>query len=227
MQRVTQMHRFARIGLVTFARRAALLTMALSVMFATSGAALAATERGAKVYLMRGFMNVFSLGLDELSAKIERRGIRSEVYNHLSWSRLVGEITSEYKSGQTRPIIIIGHSAGGGAVISMVEALGRAGVPVALAITLDIPSHTVAAGRVGNFLNLYVDTGVHTAGREFRGKITNVNLSKQMSVGHITIDKTDAVHNIILRHISQAVSGARRSTARAGVAGGSPQSPER
>ncbi len=66
----------------------------ISIVVAMSGSAVAAPDRGAKVYLLRGFMNVFSLGLDELSAKIEQRGIRSEVYNHTSAARLADEIAS-------------------------------------------------------------------------------------------------------------------------------------
>lgn len=218
MQRV--MTRFeARRGFVTLLRRAGLVALALSVLVAVSGSASAAPERGPKVYLLRGFLNVFSLGLDELSAKIESRGIRAEVYNHTSWSRLAGEIASEYKSGQTRPIVLIGHSAGASAVVSLVEALGHAGVPVALAVSLDNSASTVSGGRVGTFLNLYVTTGALSAGRGFHGRISNVDLGKQMSVGHLTIDKTDAVHNIILRHLAQAVPRAGRSKPAQSVAG--------
>ena len=66
----------ARHGFVTLVRRTILATLALSMLVAASGAATAAPDQGAKVYLLRGFMNVFSLGLDELAAKIEQRGIR-------------------------------------------------------------------------------------------------------------------------------------------------------
>lgn len=221
MQRVTWMHRFEQ-RFVTLLRSAGLLAMALSIfaaMFfvAMSSAALAAPERGAKVYLLRGFLNVFSLGLDELSAKIEKRGIRSEVYNHTSWSRLAGEIAAEYKSGQTRPIVLIGHSAGGTAVVSLVEALGQAGVPVALAVTLDISSMPINGGRVGTFLNLYASTGALSAGRGFHGRLVNKDLGKEPLVGHFTIDKVDAVHELVLRNVSSAVGrpGPRRKPAAA------------
>jgi hypothetical protein len=190
--------------------------MALSIFVVMSSAALAAPERGAKVYLLRGFLNVFSLGLDELSAKIEQRGIRSEVYNHTSWNRLAGEIAGEYKSGQTRPIILIGHSAGGSSVVDLAAALGQAGVPVALAVTLDISSRPVA-GRVGTFLNLYSSTGALTAGPGFHGRLVNTDMGKDPLVGHFTIDKVDAVHAVILRYVSSAVGrpGPRRKPAAA------------
>jgi hypothetical protein len=202
MQRVMQ--RYGH-GPVTLLRRAALLATALLILVAVSGSAFAAPERGPKVYLLRGFLNVFSLGLDELATKIERRGIRAEVYNHTSWRRLVGEIAAEYKSGQTRPIVLIGHSQGGNSLIDLVEGLGHEGVPVALAVTLDIASVPIPSGRVGTFLNLYARTGALTAGPGFRGKLVNMDMGKDPLVGHFSIDKVDAVHNLILRYVASAV----------------------
>jgi hypothetical protein len=202
-------------------RRAGLLMLALLILAAVSAPAFAASERGPKVYLLRGFLNVFSLGLDDLAAKIEKRGIRAEVYNHSSWPRLAGEIASEYKSGQTRPVILIGHSWGALAVVSLVEALGQAGVPVALAVTLDTASQTINGGRVGTFLNLYVATGAMTAGRGFHGKLVNQDLGKSDGqVGHFSIDKVEAVHAMLLRQITSAAGrpGPRRPPAPATAA---------
>jgi pimeloyl-ACP methyl ester carboxylesterase len=204
-------------GLKTIVRSSSIVAVIFTLLAAMSGAALAAPERGPKVYLLRGFMNVFSLGLDELETKLEKRGIRAEVYNHTSWARLANEIAAEYKSGQTRPVILVGHSWGGLAVVNLVEALGAAGVPVALAVALDTTSLTVDRGQVGTFLNLYVGTGTLKAGPGFRGRIINTDLGKSMPVGHFNIDKVDAVHAIVLRHIAQAVgrSGPRRPPATA------------
>lgn len=214
MQRVTFVLRVTT-SLAQRLRNAGLLLLMFALLVAVSGPAAAAPERGPKVYLMRGFMNVFSLGLDDLSRKLDARGIRSEVYNHSSWNRVVGEITQEYKSGKTPKIVIIGHSSGGGAVVSMVEALGQAGVPVALAVTLDIPSAPINGGRVGTFLNLYSGTGALTAGKGFRGRLVNKEISKENpGIGHMTIDKADVIHNMVLRYITSAVGGGapRRQT---------------
>jgi pimeloyl-ACP methyl ester carboxylesterase len=198
------MHRLGALtGFAMWLRRAGLVALALSILVAVSGTASAAPDRGPKVYLLRGFMNVFSLGLDELSAKIEKRGIRSEVYNHTSWRRLVDEIAAEYKSGKTRKVILIGHSLGGTAVIDLAGALGQAGVPVALAVSLDIPSAPVS-GRVDTFLNLYVNTGALSKGPGFKGRLVNNDLGKNPAVGHFSIDKVEAVHALVLRQVFAA-----------------------
>jgi hypothetical protein len=215
-----RMMRHLEQRVVTLLRGASLLAVMLSIVVVMSGSAVAAPDRGPKVYLLRGFMNVFSLGLDELSVKIEQRGIRSEVYNHTSSARLVDEIAGEYKSGKTRPVILIGHSAGAAAVVDLVAALGQAGVPVALAVTLDISSRPVPGGQVGTFLNLYSTTGALSKGAAFRGNLVNMDLGKNPLVGHFTIDKVEEVHAIILRYVASAAGrgGPRRQPASAAQA---------
>lgn len=185
-------------------RTACVLVAMLSLLAGFAASAQATPAPRAKVYLLRGFMNVFSLGLDELAVKIEKRGISAEVYNHTSWARLANEIARDYKAGQVQPVILVGHSWGGLAVVNLVEALGDAGVPVALAVALDTTSLSVDRGRVGTFLNLHVTTGTLKPGPGFRGRLINTDLSKTMPVGHFNIDKLGAVHQIILRHIAQA-----------------------
>jgi len=194
----------AREKFVALVRRTGLATLALAVLIAASTTANAAPDHGAKVYLLRGFMNVFSLGLDELAAKIEKRGIRAEVYNHTSWSRLANEIAADYRSGKVRPVILVGHSLGASAIVDLAGALGNAGVPVALAVSLDAISAPSVNGRVGTFLNLYVNGRTLSKGPNFHGKLVNTDLTKDSSVGHLTIDKVDVVHAMVLRQIMAA-----------------------
>ena len=219
MQRVTMQRMVCRLEQrsMTLLRGAGLVAVMISIVVALSGAAVAAPDHGPKVYLLRGFMNVFSLGLDELSTKIEQRGIRSEVYNHTSSARLADEIAGEYKSGKTRPVILIGHSAGAAAIVDLVATLGQAGVPVALAVTLDISSRPIPGGQVGTFLNLYSTTGALSKGPAFRGNLVNMDLGKNSQVGHFTIDKVDAVHELIMRYVASAAGrgGPRRQPASA------------
>jgi hypothetical protein len=211
---------------VTLARGAGAFAATLCILVAMSAAALAAPERGAKVYLLRGFMNVFSLGLDELSAKIEKRGIRAEVYNHTSAVRLANEIAGEYKSGQTRPVILIGHSAGASAIVDLVPELARLGVPVALAVTLDISSRPVNGGRVGTFLNLYATTGALTKGPGFQGNLVNMDMAKNNpQVGHFSIDKVEQVHALILRYVVSAAGRGAGAPKRQPASATAPEAP--
>jgi hypothetical protein len=52
------------------------------------------------VYLMRGLMNVFSLGMDQLAVLIARHGIEASVYNHAEADAVVSKIGGRYKCGR-------------------------------------------------------------------------------------------------------------------------------
>jgi hypothetical protein len=164
------------------------------------------------VYLFRGFANVFSLGMDSLASDLQRRGIPASVHSHLAWSSLADEAAREYKLGHTRTIIAVGHSMGADAVASFVQRLGDLGISVALAVALDDGrSLTLNSGRVGKFVNLYLSGGVlgggvYTKGPRFSGSLVNINLAKQRpDIGHLNIDKSAAIHRMIIGYVGEAV----------------------
>ena len=108
----------------------------------------------AHVYLLRGVLNVFSLGLDEIAARLQAQGIPVTVANFVSWSSLANEAAAEYRSGRARNIILVGHSSGATALPDMVARLGQLGVPVKLAIGLDSVFRTKLAGNAERYINV-------------------------------------------------------------------------
>src|SRR5579872_6125134 len=52
----------------------------------------AAEASHAHVYLMRGLLNIFSLGMDQLAAEIQSHGISADVYNHTVADSVVAQI---------------------------------------------------------------------------------------------------------------------------------------
>src|ERR1700756_3248652 len=78
----------------------------------------AAAASSTHVYLMRGILNV-SVGLDELAAKLNKRGVPATVYGPMSAGSVASDAISAYKSGKVRNIVLIGHSLGGGTVFSV------------------------------------------------------------------------------------------------------------
>ena len=63
----------------------------------------------------------FSLGMDEIAAKLEKMGIVTTVTSYLDWQALVNQAAAEYKSaGSVGTIILVGHSSGA------IDADGRA-----------------------------------------------------------------------------------------------------
>lgn len=187
-------------------RLAVMTSLVLALSIAASGAQAATTSK-VHVYLIRGGLNVFSLGMDEMAAKLQRLGIYATVNNHLLWPMLAEEAAAEYKSGRVRTIILVGHSWGAGAVTSMSARLGELGVPVRLVIGLDPSSHSTASGHVGRYINYYIASGIGEPvdrTRQFHGSLQNVDVSK-LGVGHFDIDKNQEIQERVIREICAAI----------------------
>jgi Thioesterase domain len=160
------------------------------------------------VYLMRGLLNIFSLGMDQLAAQIARNGIDASVYNHSVEESVVGTIVQKYRGGDHGPYILVGHSLGADAVMLMAQQLDAQGVPVALVVPFDGTESYAAPANVSCVVNLtqrkyaYVQPG---AG--FRGKLSNVDVSSDTSIDHVTIDKSPRLQALALKEIMQAARG--------------------
>ena len=85
-----------------------------------------------KVYLLRGFLNVFSLGMDDLAAKLQADGISATVINHAEADLVASRIVTNYNGGDRGPIVLIGHSLGADAVVEVANGLARYNIQVAL-----------------------------------------------------------------------------------------------
>jgi hypothetical protein len=172
----------------------------------------------AHVYLLRGVLNIFSLGLDDVAAKLRAQGIPVTVANYASWSSLAEEAAAEYKSGKLKTIILVGHSSGATALPGMVAKLDQLGAPVKLAIGLDSVFRTSLSGRVGRYINFYIASGSGTRvekTRQFRGALENINVQDVPGVGHISIDKNRIMQEKVINAIDAVVF--RRSVPASGA----------
>jgi hypothetical protein len=73
---------------------AVMTTALISVGSCFSAVSQAAAASGAQVYLMRGFMNVFSLGMDGLAAELRGVGISATVGSYAGWQEMAREIAA-------------------------------------------------------------------------------------------------------------------------------------
>jgi len=164
----------------------------------------------AHVYLLRGVLNIFSLGLDDIAAKLRAQGIPVTVANFASWSSLADEAAAGYKSGKIKTIILVGHSSGATALPDMVAKLDQLGAPVTLAIGLDSVFRTSLSGRVGRYINFYIANGAGTAvekSGQFQGKLENVNVQGVPGVGHMSIEKNQIMQQKVISAIDAVVFG--------------------
>jgi hypothetical protein len=203
-----------RCGLrfLQFAALAALLLLLPLGTPASHAAPSSPGANGAHVYLMRGVLNIFSLGLDDIAAKLEAQGIPVTVTNYLGWASVADEAAADYRSGRVKTIILVGHSSGATILPDMVARLSQQGAPVKLAIGLDSVFRTSLSGRVGRYVNYYIGSGNGepvAPTRQLHGALENVNVQNVPGVGHLTIEKNEIMQRRVISDIDAVVFGSR------------------
>jgi hypothetical protein len=216
------------VGRLSFLReplrrlQAIAIALVLLLAFGASPArAVTAPASGAStahVYLLRGVLNIFSLGLDDIAAKLQAQGIPVTVANFVSWSSLADEAAVEYRSGKLKTVILVGHSSGATALPDMVARLDQLGVPVKLAIGMDSVFRTSLTGRVGRYINFYIANGAGTPVEKrtgFQGALENVNVANVPGVGHLSIEKNQIMQEKVISAIDAVVFGRSITPSRA------------
>jgi pimeloyl-ACP methyl ester carboxylesterase len=197
--------RFSKNGcLMTSFRPLTVCALMVLLCFSWTGAARAS----AHVYLLRGIFNV-SVGLDALAAKLARQGIAATVYGHDEGGTVAALAAQQYSSGAARPIVLIGHSLGAGAAVTVAQQLNNAGIPVALLVLLDPVSSQAVPPNVGRAVNLYVSGGQGTqvgAAPGFRGSLSNLDY-RSAGMDHMSIQAADSVHSQIIGYIHGVGAG--------------------
>lgn len=205
----------------SFSLRVAAIVVLLAGVTAQGRPAQAAPAEPAPahVYLIRGVLNIFSLGMDQMAARLQQQGINATVHNHMLWASIADDAAAEYKSGRVKTIILVGHSSGATVLPDIVARLDQQGVPVKLAVGLDSVFRTALAGHVGRYVNFYVASGYGTRveqTRGFQGKLENIDVETVPGVSHLTIDKNELMQRKVIAEIDAAVlSGPGRSPAQA------------
>jgi hypothetical protein len=211
---------FGSVGGLSFLGRASLLRLCAIAVVALLLLPLAASPTQARnpeavastahVYLLRGVLNIFSLGLDDIAAQLRAQGIPVTVANFASWSSLAEEAAAGYRSGRIKTIILVGHSSGATALPDMVAKLDQLGAPVKLAIGLDSVFRTKLSGRVGRYINFYIASGAGepvAATGQLQGKLENINVQNVPGVGHMSIEKNQIMQRKVIGEIDAVVFG--------------------
>lgn len=168
------------------------------------------------IYLLKGLAGVFSTGLDVLDQKLIQQGYSATVHSYLSYEELAAEAARLQKSGKG-PIIIMGHSSGADAAISMAEKMKTLDAPVALVVTFGPTINLVAPSNVSQVINYYFGTVPVAKGPGFRGTISNVDLSGDADINHLNVEKIERLHASVITRV-QALLGHGRASRRASPA---------
>jgi hypothetical protein len=186
---------------------AAIGVIALGIM-AILGAGPASAR--AHVYLFRGLADVYSLGMNTLADELNARGVEATAHSHTDWKSIADKAVAAYKAGKEGPIILVGHSLGADAVMQMADYLGDKSVPVALLVPVDGTQSFPAPGNVARVINFTQrDYAYMRAGPGFRGSLSNVDLSHDPGIDHLTIDKSPRMHAQVISAVLAIVGGQR------------------
>lgn len=170
--------------------------------------AAAKTQSHGSVYLFLGLLNVFSTGLDTLSDELKAQGVPNTVMNYGGWMVPASDVEARYdrRASKARPIVLIGHSFGADAAISMSAALAKKKIPVDLVVLFDATARQPVPANVRHLINFYSATDgigkVLKPAKGFHGRIDNVNVDKlHEAIGHLDIEKQESLHKRVIREV--------------------------
>ena len=178
------------------------------------GNTLVRSQYRGDIYLLRGFADVFSRGVDELGRKLEERGIEVHVVSHGAWASGAAEIVANQKKYGHKPVILIGHSLGANAVILMAKRLRKENIQVEYLVTFAATAPDPVPDNVGKVDNYYFEThgwGEKVVGDTgFHGDMENKDYSQASDIGHFNIDKQADIHEQVIRNVLHYMQPSRR-----------------
>ena len=177
--------------------------------------------RAGNVYLLRGFIGIWSTGIDQLGEEINHSGIRAHVYRCEQWRELTEAIVEKYKDQKTfEPLIIVGHSWGADHALDLAHELEAAHIPVDLVVTLDPVTPPTVPANVKWCHNVFQTNGIWQGIPYFRGvpldaakggagRLENLNIRVDRTdllepdTDHYNIEKNPKIHKDVIRQIEK------------------------
>ena len=179
-------------------------------------AAAAATTKPSSsgvVYLLRGGLNIFSTGMDELAVKLRARGIEARSEGFSDWPKLAAEARARYAKTHL-PIVIVGHSFGANGAIVMATDLNKSRTPIALIILYDTVSSVKVPANVRHVIDFMSTTGqgtgiTVTGEYNFAGRINTINVLED----HLSMDNASQLHKDSIAAILKVIRAGKPRTA--------------
>ena len=170
------------------------------------------------VYLLRGFIGIWSYGINDIGKKVADSGVRASVYQEDQWGEVCSAIIQKYESNPNHePLIIIGHSYGADDALKMARKLQQHNITVDLIITLDPVTPPKVPTNIRLCYNIY-QPGLLDMLPFFRGvkleaederNLQNVNIRAdrrdllEPGTDHFNIEKNKLIHDEIVKKVKE------------------------
>lgn len=164
-----------------------------------------APASGGVVYLMRGGLNIFSTGMDEVAAKLRAKGFDATSEPFSNW-RAVNDTLRKRYAAETLPIVLVGHSFGADTEIIMANDLENTNVPITLMILLDVTDPVKVPANVKHVIYIASSTvkGLPisvTGERAFAGDIQRVAVPE----GHLDMDNAAYIQDAVIKAVMRVI----------------------
>jgi len=191
----TRFGRVALAGVLVFG------LLAAGAKEASAQQAGARSGQQARIYMMRGLLGIFSLGIDSLAGKLRAQGYEPQILGWDQWGQIASEILANNRNGDTSQIILIGHSLGSNSTIQVANAIQQQNIPVDLIVTFDITQPLQVPRNVQRFINFFQNNGFGeraVPGYGFTGELQNIDLTADSTIGHGNIDEIPRLQQAVV-----------------------------
>lgn len=161
-----------------------------------------------QVDLFRGLADVFSRGMDTLTHRLNQEGYSARVYSTNQWPSAAQRIANQYSRQHKVIVVLIGHSLGGNAIFDAAYELDQRNIPVELLVSFDATNPRPVPKNVLHVVNFFQQNGFGkqvSAGPEFKGELTNIDLTADTGLSHTTIEKSPRLHAMVMQKIANVV----------------------
>lgn len=184
-------------------------------------AARSSSARAGQVYLLRGWNDLWSEGVDALAKRIAVEGVDARAYRASQGDDLAGALLERYAAdADPDPLVLIGFSFGADEAIRIARRFDAARRPIALLVTIDPVTPPDIPANVRAARNFYQSNGVLDALPWLRGvpvrgppgedaapgRVRNVDIRQRADLrepgtGHRTIAANAKVHSAIVAEV--------------------------
>jgi len=176
-------------------------------------------QRPGHVYLIRGFHDWYSDGINRLADELRRDGVDAQVFAESQWEDVGQRLVQSRGPGDHEPLVLIGFSYGADDVVRISRELTPRRVSVDLLVTIDPVTPDAVPANVRRSVNFYQPNGVMDVFPFLRGiplhrepgdaaPLKNVNVRAEQDLAepntsHATIAASPRIHRAIEQLVVQ------------------------